>query len=311
MPQATFISWNIQNFSSNKAKADFYEVITQVTYMLNADFTGLMEIQSNCGDAIGEQITGRLPWQNNVPLYVYQDTDRYTRFSDQHLAYWNTQTMGSTAIQYNDFTDANGNPLEFPNDSYRPPMMISMTVSGMPLNIVLYHAPGPGDTPNVYLGTQNIAQIPAVQTCANGVVMGDFNVSPNNPATSPNAANTFNPLLNLQYNQLTVGLATTLVGSVTNPNATYNDCVNSQYDNFFYKNTQAGVQLTAEVIDMFAPCIQGNQSYYANYDILLRTWVAKKQGWVGQVNPIYNYQDAFNAYSAVSNHLPIKLTVAW
>lgn len=280
-----------------------YELVVQTAFLAEVDFVAIMEVQSNVGLDVGEAVAGR------ISNFYYHESNQFVKHSEQYLAVWDTTKMASTDV----FLEFPG--LEFPNAAYRPPLMFMMNIAQLANNIpiVIFHAPAPSD-PNVVAGCANLAQIHEIATGNSGLLMGDFNISPSDPVSNPRAYNAFGPLLNLGYSQATVNVKTSLVQSVP-PNATFQDCLSSEYDNFFIKINAAGTHVTwvADVFDLLSPCVIGDPEFFGNYDLLFRSWVGYRDTGVNQMcAPINSIAEAHDAYRrTVSDHLPVKLTLSW
>lgn len=116
---------------------------------------------------------GNVPWSKVNALEANPNsldlTDKWPRFNlDQ------AQRQQLVNILISDI------PQEFSEKRRRPPfiMRAGLGAGGTPAVITLFHAPGPGSVQPVFASNQ-IGAVPAIRDAAVGVVMGDFNLKPN------------------------------------------------------------------------------------------------------------------------------------
>ncbi|HYH67482.1 MAG TPA: endonuclease/exonuclease/phosphatase family protein [Urbifossiella sp.] len=324
MANVSVMSWNIENFGQGKFRTQMTDVVANVIFKYAPVVVAIMEVRSNIGAQLGTRLCTTLAGLDatKTAKWDYQASPQYGTRLEQYLWLWRSDKVAVTKTQFKDTwpvsvtvgTKKQIVNLGFPRQKTtdHPPYLGFFTFknkAGVPMSVL--HAPGPSYMPNVVKAVANQAQISDFTGAAAGALMGDFNISPSDPAGG-NGLKGFGPVVALGYVQKIVNTYTSLNRvPAPDPNLTTAQMFSSQFDNLLLKPT--GAAAAGDVIDVVDDAIKPLANGNAGIANALRTWAYfKVNGTAGKVTAFANVYEGFASYrKIVSDHFPVIVDVNW
>ena len=220
-------SWNLQNFGNKKSDIEVEFIASTIQ---NYDVIAIQEVITGNGGAL---VVARLVTLMNSKGgswdYTISDptTSNSSTTSERYAFIWNKKTVtkqGNAWIESHYVVEID-----------REPYFATFQKEGKEFTVVTFHAKPKAKQPETEI--KYFKFFPALYPKLNLIFCGDFNC--------PQSHTVFNPLKTMGYNPALVGQKTTLRMKCIN-----NDCLASEYDNFFY-NPKKTIFLKSGVIHFY------------------------------------------------------------
>lgn len=206
-------SWNIANMGKSKSDE---EIEVMADALKGFDVVAIQEVVAGPG---GAQAIGRLgealdrkgdKWE-----YTISDpTTSATGGTERYAFIWKPSRLKKKGRAWLDKT--------FADEIDREPYMLTFEHDGKSFTLVSFHAVPKSKNPESEI--KYLKNLPQVYKDLNLIFCGDFN--------TPQSNNVFNPLKGLGYKPALTGQKTTL-----RQNCMSDDCLASEYDNFYQQTT--------------------------------------------------------------------------
>lgn len=324
MAKVSIMSWNVENWGVSKNYAEMIDFVANVIDQYQPVVVAILEVRSNLGASLGTRLCTALDGLvGKANTWDYQASPQYGTRLEQYLWLWRKDKVAVTKTQFKDtwrvpapvYSKALTVELGFPRlkGTDHPPYLGFFTFknkAAVPMSAL--HAPEPGYKPNVTKACANLAEISDFTGATAGALMGDFNISPSDPA-SGNGKKGFGPVVGLGYAQQLVGIFTSLnaVPSAAPPGFDKASMFSSQYDNLFLKPGADGSG--GAVLDLVEDCV--NDSYPSIAKALRKYVYAAKNQNTGTGTMVAKYTTIFAAFADFrywgSDHFPIIVDVNW
>lgn len=208
-------SWNLQNFGNTKSDIEVDFIASTIQ---NYDVIAIQEVISGNG---GAQVVTRLveclnskgkSWEYTISNPTISSS---SNTSERYAFIWNKNLVTKLGVAWLE----NHYVVEID----REPYFMTFLKEGKEFTVVSFHAKPKAKQPETEI--KYFKFFPNLYPKLNLIFCGDFNC--------PQSHTVFNPLKTMGYNPAFVGQKTTLKMKCIN-----NDCLASEYDNFFYNPTK-------------------------------------------------------------------------